>query len=99
MATYKVRLVNADQGLDTTIDVPGDQYILSAAEQAGLELPVDCRAGTCYTCVGKLMAGTVDQDNSNFLDAEEVEAGYILTCVSRPTADCTIETHREGDLD
>lgn len=98
MATYKVRLVNADQGLDSTLDVPDDRYILDAAADAGLTLPVDCHRGTCSTCVAKVTVGSVDQESS-FLDPDEVNAGYVLTCVARPMSDCTIETHRESDLD
>ncbi|BAY89620.1 MULTISPECIES: 2Fe-2S iron-sulfur cluster-binding protein [unclassified Tolypothrix] len=98
MAVYQVRLINSTMGLDRTIQVPDDQYILDIAEDNGIRLPSGCKQGECSACVAKLISGEVDQSEQKFLRPQEIQAGYIVTCVTYPTSDCTLETHQEQVL-
>jgi ferredoxin len=98
MATYKLTLVNANMGLNRTIDCGDNQSIYDAAADQDIDLPMSCRAGSCSSCAGKLISGTINQEDQAFLDEDQIAAGFILTCVAFPTSDCTIETHAEEAL-
>ena len=97
MANYKITLKMPDDQVQV-IECADDDYILTAASDAGIDLPYSCQSGSCSTCAGKVEEGEVDSSDQHFLDDELVDEGWILTCVTYPKSDCTVLTHQEDNL-
>ncbi|KAF3635666.1 Ferredoxin [Capsicum annuum] len=96
MATYKVKLVTPSGTVQ--FDCPEAVYILDRAEEAGHDLPYSFRAGACSSCAGKIVSGKIDQFDNSFLDDDQIDEGYVLTCIALPQCDVTLEIHKEAKL-
>ena len=60
------------------------EAILDAALLRGADLPYACKGGVCCTCRARLVEGQVEMDINYALEADELAAGFILTCQSHP---------------
>ena len=69
-----------------------EQPLLLSLEQGGIDWPSSCRNGTCRTCLGQLVEGSVRYAIEwPGLTAEEKAEGCVLPCVAYPTSDVVLQ--------
>lgn len=61
--------------------VPRGKTILDAALDEGLDMPYSCQSGICTACRALCKEGKVAMEEREGLSDEEIEEGYVLTCV------------------
>lgn len=71
-------------GEEHTIPVKNGAAILDSALKADLDMPYSCQSGLCTACRGKCLEGEVSTDEAEGLSPEELDEGYVLTCVGKP---------------
>jgi vanillate O-demethylase ferredoxin subunit len=71
--------------LGMVVEVPQNQTMLEALEQAGVEMIFDCRRGECGLCALDVLEteGTIDHRDVFFSDEEKTAGTKLCTCVSR----------------
>ncbi len=66
---------------------PNGPPLLDYARSVRAEVPFACKGGMCATCKAQVIDGEVTMDKNFALTAEELAAGYVLTCQSHPITD------------
>ena len=98
VATYSV--VFFDQSRRTEVEVAEDEELLYPALDAGVDIPYACEVGKCGRCTGKYDGNAnevVTHDGNEFLDEQQVEEGWLLTCVAYPRDDFELEVAHPAD--
>lgn len=65
--------------------------VLAIAKASGLNMPSGCNFGVCGTCKVKTRSGQVHMVHNGGISEEDIEAGYILACCSRPLGRVEVE--------
>ena len=74
-----------------TLDLDEDDYLLEAAEAAGIEMISDCRNGSCGTCATTAEGEVEWVTNEHCLSDDQVAEGLILTCICKVKGPLTLE--------
>ena len=62
-------------------------YILEEGLSKDVDMPFSCQGGVCTSCMCKVKSGEVDMQENFTLTDQEMDEGYILTCISKPVSD------------
>ncbi|GAB3119443.1 phenylacetate-CoA oxygenase/reductase subunit PaaK [Streptomyces calidiresistens] len=60
------------------------ETLLDAVLRGRPDAPYACKGGVCGTCRALLVRGEVRMDRNYALESEELDAGFVLACQSRP---------------
>ncbi len=95
--SYTVKAIEPD-ATEHVFTIEEDEYILDKMEEEGIDAPYSCKAGACSTCVGQILEGSVNQEDQSFLDEDQMESGFVLTCVAYATSDIVLQLGKEEEL-
>ncbi|MDH5610671.1 MAG: ferredoxin--NADP reductase [Cyclobacteriaceae bacterium] len=82
-----------EEPCEATILLDGESYsltldksktILQQALEKNLDMPYSCQSGLCTACRAKCLEGEISIAEAEGLTQEEIEEGFVLTCVGKP---------------
>lgn len=82
-------------GATHIVELASGESILESALKNNIDAPYACLGGACGTCKAKVTAGAVSMEQNFALTTSELEAGFILTCQSRPST-ATVAVDYDG---
>jgi ferredoxin-NADP reductase len=77
--------VQLGQRTSTSEHRPGTT-ILQTARSMDMRPPTSCEAGSCATCMARIVEGSAAMRNNEALTDEEIAEGWVLTCQAVPTS-------------
>lgn len=76
----------------STIDLQEGESLFEALQRNEIYLVASCGGkGTCGKCKVRVLHGEAGAQGSGKLTQKDRDAGYVLSCMSRPSTDLTIE--------
>jgi ferredoxin len=96
--SYTVVFLDRDER--TEVEISEDEKLLYPALDAGVDIPYACEVGRCGQCTGKYDGDAnevVTHDGNQFLDEDQIEAGWLLTCVAYPRDNFELEVTHPDD--
>jgi ring-1,2-phenylacetyl-CoA epoxidase subunit PaaE len=75
------------EGRSSTVRMRPDTAVLDAALSVRRELPFSCKGGMCASCKARVLEGEVAMTKNFALTADDLDAGYVLTCQAHPVTE------------
>jgi 3-ketosteroid 9alpha-monooxygenase subunit B len=72
------------KGKRNTVDYVAGDTVLDTARRGGLKPPFSCEMGSCASCMALVHEGSATMRANSALSADEVSAGWVLTCQAVP---------------
>lgn len=81
--------LNADARTTVFSLARNSDTLLDAAIRLRDDLPYSCLSGSCGSCLAHVSSGDVEMDDDPHaaITADQIDRGYVLTCLARPTSD------------
>ncbi|GAB3621534.1 hypothetical protein GCM10027417_27960 [Glutamicibacter endophyticus] len=73
------------------VRISPDEFILNAAQRAGVRIGANCQEGMCGSCKVVKLSGEIDMNHQGGIRAREIEAGKFLPCCSTANSDLVID--------
>ncbi len=80
-------------GSEYNVEYRGEDSLLEAALDNGIDAPYACQIGACCTCRAKVTEGKVIMADRESLSDSEIEEGYVLTCQSKPLTERVVYSY------
>jgi ferredoxin-NADP reductase/DMSO/TMAO reductase YedYZ heme-binding membrane subunit len=74
-----------------TAKIDGRRPILTLAEELGVGVESECRAGICGTCKCRMISGSVEMETQEALTGDDRRNNVILLCQAQALEDVTVE--------
>ena len=75
-----------------TAPLSPEKSVLEASEDVGVNIPFECRVGTCGVCKVKLLSGQVTMAVEDALTPAEKAGGIILACQAKSKGNVAVES-------
>lgn len=96
--SYEVQFV--ENGEETAVTVSEAEELLYAGLDAGVDIPYACEVGSCGDCTVRHDGDATDvviHEGNDYLSDEQIEDGWVLTCVAYPRDDSRLEVAHPDD--
>ncbi len=99
-ATARRVTLQFEDGIEKEIEVGADEFVLDAALRQGIALVHQCRSGSCSTCVGRVVSGSIEMVHGRALSllAAEIAEGARLLCSSHARAPSVVRLQYPSSL-